>query len=288
MPSRRPSITWPPRRSSLATYAIGDLQGCYEPLEELLDSLRFDPSSDKLWFVGDLVNRGPSSLECLRFVRALGERAVCVLGNHDLHLICIAEGLEKPRRRDTLDRVLDAPDRDELLEWLRHRPLLHVEGGMVLVHAGLVASWTVPRARALASEVESCLRGANYRAFLKHLYGDRPDRWDDTLEGFDRLRVVVNAMTRLRVCSPSGAMALAFKGEPGDVVGDLTPWFDMPGRRSRDHAIVCGHWSALGLSLRPDLLALDSGCVWGRALTAVRLEDRQVFAVPCDPPAPGD
>jgi bis(5'-nucleosyl)-tetraphosphatase (symmetrical) len=267
----------------MATYAIGDLQGCYEPLERLLKSLSFDASRDRLWFVGDLVNRGPDSLACLRFVRGLGDGAITVLGNHDLHLLCVGEGVEKPRRRDTLDEVLAAPDRSELLAWIRHRPLFHAADGYALVHAGLVPEWTVERAGELAREVEAVLRGPDYRAFLDRLYGDEPDRWSEGLAGIERLRVIVNAMTRLRVCDGSGAMKLAFKGEPGEASDGWRPWFDMPERRSRGTPVVFGHWSALGLSLRPDLLGLDSGCVWGRALTAVRLHDRTLFQVQCPP-----
>jgi bis(5'-nucleosyl)-tetraphosphatase (symmetrical) len=233
--------------------------------------------------VGDLVNRGPDSAACLRFVKSLGESAVAVLGNHDLHLVCVAEGAEPRRKRDTLEDVLDAPDREELVAWLRARPLMHVEGEYVLVHAGLLPEWTVARARALAGEVEARLRGPGYRKLLERMYGDEPERWDDSLEGMDRLRVVINAMTRLRVCDAKGSMVLRFKGEPGESGTGWTPWFDMPGRRSRDHAIVCGHWSALGLRLRPDLLSIDSGCVWGRSLTAIRLEDRRVFEASCPP-----
>jgi bis(5'-nucleosyl)-tetraphosphatase (symmetrical) len=204
-----------------------------------------------------------------------------VLGNHDLHLVCVAEGIERRKKRDTLDDVLAAPDRDELVAWLRRQPLMHVEDGWVLVHAGLLPQWSVARARELAGEVEAELRGADYRALLAKMYGDEPRAWNDALRGTDRLRVVINAMTRLRVCDDTGAMVLAFKGEPGDASDGWTPWFDVPGRASADHAVVCGHWSALGLKLRDDLLALDSGCVWGRALTAVRLEDRAVYSVPC-------
>jgi bis(5'-nucleosyl)-tetraphosphatase (symmetrical) len=243
--------------------------------------IAFDPARDRLWFVGDLVNRGPDSAACLRFVRGLGESAVTVLGNHDLHLVCVAEGIEKRRKRDTLEDVLEAPDRDSLVDWLRQRPLMHVEEGHVLVHAGLLPQWTVERARLLAGEVEAALRGRGYRKLLEKMYGDRPDRWDEDLEGFDRLRVVINAMTRLRVCDDEGAMVLGFKGEPDESPEEWTAWFDMPGRRSRDHAVVCGHWSALGVVIRGDLLSIDRGCVWGRALTAVRLADRRVFEVPC-------
>ena len=238
--------------------------------------------------MGDLVNRGPDSLECLRFVKGLGDRAVVALGNHDLHLVSLAEGIHKTKHRDTLDDVLGAPDRDELMSWLRMRPLMHVEGEFAMVHAGLLPQWSVAQARALAAEVEAQLRGPEYRALLRDMYGDKPNRWSDSLEGMERWRVIINAMTRLRVCDAGGAMALQFKGEPGDAGDGLTPWFDVPGRRSADHAVVCGHWSALGRVVRADLLALDSGCVWGRALSAVRLEDRTVFEVACPPGGPED
>jgi bis(5'-nucleosyl)-tetraphosphatase (symmetrical) len=251
----------------------------------LLDAIGFDPARDRLWFTGDLVNRGPESLQCLRFVKGLGESAIAVLGNHDLHLLCVAAGVEKKRKRDTLAGILEAPDREALLEWVRTRPLLHVEGEFALVHAGLLPEWTVARAASLAREVEAALRAANPVRLLERMYGDEPDRWDDSLEGFERLRVIINAMTRLRVCDARGAMVMGFKGEPGEASQAWTPWFDMPGRRSRDHTIVCGHWSALGVVVRKDLLSLDSGCVWGRSLTAVRLDDRRLYEVPCPPPA---
>ncbi len=265
----------------MATYAIGDLQGCFEPLERLLGRIAFDPARDRLWFVGDLVNRGPRSLECLRFVKSLGEAAVSVLGNHDLHLLCVGEGVEEPKQRDTLQPILDAPDRDALLAWLRRRPLLHAEGGFALVHAGLLPEWTVERARELAAEVERWLGGPDYRDLLARMYGDEPARWSDGLRGVERARVVINALTRLRMCDAAGAMVLRYKGEPGEACGGWTPWFDVPGRASAGHSVVFGHWSALGLLVRPRLLGLDSGCVWGRGLTAIRLEDRALFQVPC-------
>jgi bis(5'-nucleosyl)-tetraphosphatase (symmetrical) len=218
-------------------------------------------------------------------VQGLGDAAVAVLGNHDLHLLCVARGVEKRRKRDTLDAVLEAPDCEALLDWLRRRPLMHVDGDFAMVHAGLLPEWTVAKARELAAEVEARLRAPDPVGLLERLYGDEPDRWSEALEGIPRLRVVVNAMTRLRVLDARGAMAIAFKGEPGEAAPGMTPWFDMPGRRSRDHTIVCGHWSALGLRVRPDLLSIDSGCIWGRSLTAVRLEDRAVFGVPCPPSA---
>jgi bis(5'-nucleosyl)-tetraphosphatase (symmetrical) len=269
----------------MALYAVGDLQGCLEPLERLLDAIAFDPARDRLWLTGDLVNRGPDSLGCLRSVKALGPAAVTVLGNHDLHLVCVAEGIEKPRPRDTLAPVLAAPDRDELVDWLRRRPLMHVEGAYALVHAGLLPEWPVAKARGLAGEVEDVLQGTGWRRFLARLYGNHPERWDDALEGDDRLRAIVNAMTRLRVCTRDGAMDLSFKGEPGERFPHRIPWFDMPGRASRTHTVICGHWSALGLHVRPKILSLDSGCVWGRTLTAVRLGDRRIWQEPCPGPA---
>ncbi len=232
------------------------------------------------------MNRGPQSLQCLRYVKSLGAAAVTVFGNHDFHLLCIAEGIEPKKKRDTLDDVLDAPDREELLEWLRHRPLMHVQDRFALVHAGLLPEWSVAQARALAGEVEAMLRGEGYRGFLARMYGDEPRRWSDELRGIERLRVVVNAMTRMRVLDPGATMVLSFKGEPGDAREDWIPWFDFPSRASRDHTVIFGHWSALGLLMRPDAVGLDSGCVWGRSLSAVRLGDRRLFSVEC-PPAAG-
>lgn len=218
-------------------------------------------------------------------MKSLGDAAITVFGNHDFHLLCVAEGAEPKKKRDTLDEVLDAPDRGELLEWLRSRPLMHVEEGFALVHAGLLPQWTVGRARELAAEVERAMRGAHYRELLANMYGDKPRRWHDGLEGFDRLRVIINAMTRLRVVDAGGHMALSFKGEPGETHEGLTPWFDFPQRASRDHTVVCGHWSALGLFVRSDVACLDSGCVWGNSLSALRLSDRSVFSVRCPRPA---
>jgi bis(5'-nucleosyl)-tetraphosphatase (symmetrical) len=265
----------------MATYAIGDLQGCFDELLRLLVAMDYDRDADRLWFVGDLVNRGPQSLDALRFVRSLGERAITVLGNHDLHLLAVAEGFARPRSDDTLDEVLDAPDREELLAWLRRQPLLHREGGYVLVHAGLLPQWNADTAAGLAVEVERKLRGAGYAEFLSRLYGGKPDRWSDDLRGSDRLRVIVNAMTRLRFCTPEGVMDFKAKGETDKAPPGYLPWFEAPGRRSAESTVVCGHWSALGVKLLPRLMALDSGCVWGGKLTAIRLEDRRLFQVHC-------
>lgn len=268
----------------MATYAIGDIQGCYEPLRHLLDYISFDPGRDRLWFVGDLVNRGPKSLEVLRFVRGLGEGATVVLGNHDLHLVMQAEGYGKPNGEDTLADILAAPDRDELTAWLRSRPLFHAEGGYAMVHAGLLPTWSVEKAQTLSDEARCALTADNYRDFLAHMWGSEPVAWHDDLAGWDRLRVVVNAMTRMRFCTPEGAMefrAPGSKGPPERGPAGCVPWFDAPGRASVDHTIVCGHWSALGFRQEENLLALDSGCLWGGALTAVRLEDRRAFRLPC-------
>jgi bis(5'-nucleosyl)-tetraphosphatase (symmetrical) len=261
----------------MATYAIGDVQGCFDELQALTALLRFEPTRDRLWFVGNLVNRGPKSLEVLRYVRALGDSAVTVLGNHDFHLLCLAEGFARKRADDTLDDVLSAPDDPEILAWLRGRPLMHAEPGMAMVHAGLLPQWSIDKALGLAREVESALRGARYREFLAKLYGAEPRAWRDDLAGWDRLRVIVNAMARMRFCTESGEMDLAAKGSRAP--GGFRPWFEW---RPVDEApIVCGHWSALGLKLSERLVALDTGCVWGGSLTALRLEDRALFQVPC-------
>ncbi len=265
----------------MATYVIGDLQGCFEPLQRLLAHIRFDPSRDRLWFVGDLVNRGPASLATLRFVRDLGDRAVVTLGNHDLHLLVVAEGFAKRHPDDTLGEILAAPDRDELVDWLRTRPLMHVEGDVAMVHAGLLPQWTIAQAAALAGEAEAVLAGSDHREFFRHMYGNKPDRWDDTLDGWDRLRVVINAFTRMRICTAAGVMEFKHKGELADIPDGYMPWFDVPGRASLGTTVVFGHWSALGCRTGDGYVSLDSGCLWGRALTALRLEDRQVFQIAC-------
>ncbi len=261
----------------MATYAIGDVQGCFDELEALLARVGFNPPYDRLWFVGDLVNRGPKSLQVLRFVKELGDRAVVVLGNHDLHLITQFEGFERKRRDDTFDDVLDAPDAKQLVDWLRTRPMIHVEGCYALVHAGLLPEWTTAKALALGKEVEQALRASNYRDFLSNMYGSKPERWDDSLGGWDRLRVIVNAMTRMRFCKPDGTMDFHAKGEHSPA--GYSAWFDVRPQRE-EPAIVFGHWSALGLRLTERIAALDTGCVWGGKLTALRLEDRWLAQVP--------
>lgn len=273
----------------MATYAVGDLQGCFEPLQKLLRQFRFDPARDVLWFVGDLVNRGKDSLACLRFVQNLGDRAVTVLGNHDLHLLCVAEGVADGYRGDTLEEILHAPDRAELLHWLRHRPLMHYQHGYTLVHAGLLPQWNLAQAQRLAREAEQALRSENYTAFFRAMYGNKPDRWDENLAGHDRLRIIINAMTRLRFCRADGQMDFAHKGGLENTPAGFFPWFEVPGRASEGDTIICGHWSALGLRVEKNLVALDSGCLWRSALSAFRLEDRAVFSVSCaEPPVRED
>jgi bis(5'-nucleosyl)-tetraphosphatase (symmetrical) len=271
----------------VAVYAIGDVQGCFAALSALLDKLHFDPSRDRLLFVGDLVNRGPDSLATLRFVRDLGERAVTVLGNHDLHLLAVAAGKAKPKRRDTLAEVLAAPDRDALLDWLRQRPLLHHDAalGYTLVHAGLLPQWSLTLAERCAREAEEVLRGPRCTAFFAHMYGNLPDHWNENLHGDDRLRVIVNGFTRLRYCDLEGAMDLHQKGALGTQPPDLLPWFRVPQRRAAGLRVVFGHWSALGLYQGDNVLALDSGCVWGGRLAAVRLDSAapEFVSVACEP-----
>lgn len=261
----------------MAVFAIGDVQGCYDDLQRLLQRLNFEPEEDQLWFTGDLVNRGPKSLETLRFVRELDDNAISVLGNHDLHLIAVAEGFQQLKPKDTLQPILDAPDAAELLEWLRLRPLLHFDNqlGYLLVHAGLAPEWDLKKSLACAREVETVLRGDGYRELLEHMYGNEPARWRDTLEGHARLRYIINACTRIRYCRADGALDLQHKGAPGTQPGELQPWFRMPQRKNADIDIVFGHWSTLGDPQTPRVWALDAGCLWGGKLTALRLDGEE-------------
>lgn len=263
----------------MANYAIGDIQGCHDAFQRLLEKIAFDPAQDRLSVVGDLVNRGPESLKVLRALRALGNSATVVLGNHDLYLLMVAAGFKRRDKDDTLFQVLEAPDREELLGWLARRPLIHVEGDHVLVHAGLLPGWMVSKAVELAAEVSAALVGPDARKFLLHLAGDHPDQWREDLQGWDRLRVIVNALTRMRFCTRDGRMAMRAKGPPHKAPRGMLPWFAVPDRFNRTHTIVCGHWSALGFYRSEGLIALDSGCVWGGKLTAVRLDDGEVFQV---------
>jgi len=262
-------------------YAIGDVQGCDRELRELLKSIGFAADRDRLWFVGDLVNRGPDSLAVLRRVRALADNAVVVLGNHDLHLLAVAYGAHRRRRSDTLDAVLAAPDRDALLEWLIARPLAYAAGSDLMVHAGLVPQWSAALTLELAHEVADAL-ARDPRALFDQMYGNEPERWCEELTGAARLRFAINVLTRLRVCTADGRVDLTVKGPAPPPSSPLRPWFAHARRASREARVIFGHWSALGLVHEPGLIGLDTGCVWGGALSAVDLDsERPVVQVPC-------
>ena len=267
----------------MATYAIGDVQGCYDPLRRLLDKLSFDPHNDKLWLTGDLVNRGPKSLETLRFIKSLGDVATTVLGNHDLHLLALANGINYSNDRfDSMWKILAADDCDELIDWLRHRPLAHYSKKIstLMVHAGVPAQWTVPKTLRRAAEVETVLRSNKYHKLFQHMYADKPKRWSGDLTGYPRLRFILNSLTRMRMIHEDGRLNFTHKGRPEAAGRGLIPWFDAPDARWKGTRMVVGHWSALGLVLNPRLIALDTGCVWGNQLTAVRLDKKpKVFAV---------
>jgi bis(5'-nucleosyl)-tetraphosphatase (symmetrical) len=257
----------------MALYLIGDVQGCNEPLGRLLDTLDFSPSRDTLYLLGDLVNRGPDSLGVLRRMAALGGAAHCLLGNHDLHLLATAHGVRKPNRSDTMGDILRAPDRSALLDWLRQRPMALRAHGWLMVHAGVLPSWDVSQTLALAGEVEAVLRGPDWVAFLQGMYGDQSNRWCNELQGAERLRVIVNALTRLRFCSASGEMEFATKSAAAVAPPGFMPWFDVPERRTAGTPVAFGHWSTLTEVPRGDVQPLDTGCVWGGCLTAARLLD---------------
>jgi len=261
-------------------WVIGDVQGCLDSLRSLLDEL---PPSSRLLFIGDIINRGPQSLAALHCVKSLGSRAVVVLGNHDLHLLAVASGIRGQHDDDTLAEILSAPDRDELLDWLRARPLVHLEAGALFVHAGVLPQWSVEKTLALAGEIEARLRAPDYRDFLATMYGNQPARWDDRLEGAERARCVINALTRLRFVAADGTMDLKTKDGAGSAPPGFVPWFDHPARATRGTPVVFGHWSTLGLMLRDDAVCLDTGCVWGGALTALAWPSRRLRQVRCPP-----
>lgn len=266
----------------MATYAIGDVQGCFTSLQQLLGKIQFNENRDTLWFTGDLVNRGPRSLEVLRFIKQLGQRHITVLGNHDLHLLAVAENKSFLGKEDTLSEILQADDCRELLNWLRHQPLLHYEENYLMVHAGLAAEWDLKTAKALAREVENILRGEKYPEFLSRLYGNYPHHWSDDLTGWDRIRCIVNYFTRARFCYADGGMEFNMKGTLEHLQNELIPWFSLPQRKTKDLKIIFGHWAALqGVTHVPNTYALDTGCVWGHCLTAMRLEDEKRFSVAC-------
>lgn len=269
----------------MAVYAIGDIQGCYDELRRVLDRVAFDPAVDRLWSVGDLVNRGPRSLEVLRLFRELGDAAVSVLGNHDLHLLALAAGNQRHKDDHSLHAVMEAPDRDELLHWLRHCPLAHYDPAVdfLMIHAGLPPAWDLDTTLACAREVEAVLRSDRCTDYFMDMYGNKPSRWDAALSGMARWRFTTNCLTRLRYCEADGSLALKEKGPPGSQAPGRVPWFEHPARRSRDTRIVFGHWSTLGYRATDNVWALDTGCLWGGALTALRLDPAplRVSHLPC-------
>ncbi len=268
----------------MTTYAIGDLQGCYTALQQLLEKIHFDPEKDMLWFAGDLVNRGPESLQCLRFVKSLGDRAITVLGNHDLHLLAIAEE-HKSTNDQGLKDILDADDSEELLDWLRQQPLLHHDPvlGYTLVHAGIYPLWDLQQAQEHARELEAVLQSEQYRDFIFNMYGNEPDKWQDDLTGFDRLRFICNSFTRMRYCNEEGVLDFSNNGAPGTAPENMSPWFTLAARKTKSDRVVFGHWSTLGLVKKENIFALDTGCVWGGKLTALALEatPAQHFSIDC-------
>ncbi len=259
----------------MATYAIGDIQGCFDELQQLLDKIHFDPKKDHLWFAGDLVNRGPKSLEVLRFVKGLGDHAVSVLGNHDFHLLALWKGYQRnAKKNDTLAPILAAADCDELLEWLRHRPIFHHDKrlGFSLVHAGLPPQWKLKKARKYAREVEAILRGDQFDTFLANMYGNLPDLWSKNLRGWDRTRFMVNCFSRIRFCTQKGMLDLKMKGGLTTENSGYHPWFQIKGRKSAKNPIIFGHWSTLGLHHENNTHSIDTGCLWGGTLTAMRID----------------
>src|SRR5258705_4035581 len=266
-------------------YIVGDIQGCCDPLDSLLAEIDFSPSRDHLWVLGDLVNRGPKNLQTLKRLRDLGDAATCLLGNHDLHLLAVAYGVRRAHRSDTIDDILESPERDGWIEWIRERPLAVHAQGWLMVHAGVVPQWDLATTLRLAAEVEAHLRSDDMRAFLTVMYGNEPSRWDESLQGADRLRFAVNVLTRIRFVTPDGRLELKAKEGRAGAPAGLVPWFDAPDRRTQGVPIAFGHWSSLGLVNRSDLLGLDTGCVWGGQLTAVRIDGgrREMVQVPCEP-----
>jgi bis(5'-nucleosyl)-tetraphosphatase (symmetrical) len=265
-------------------YLVGDVQGCADALQRLLAEINFSPSRDRVVMLGDLVNRGSGSLAVLRRLAGLGDAAVCLLGNHDLHLIAVARGHRTQKPGDTLDDVLQASDAAHWLHWLRQQPLAHLEAGWLCVHAGVVPQWDTAQTLALAAEVQAVLRGPQIDSFMAKMYSNEPLRWDDGLQGAARWRFIINTLTRIRFCSDDGQLDLKTKEGAGAALEGFRPWFEVPGRRTQQQPMAFGHWSALGLVNRPDLLALDTGCVWGGALSAMRIDGgrRELLQVPCE------
>lgn len=266
----------------MAIYAIGDIQGCYNELRRLLDLIKFDPGQDQLWLAGDLVNRGPHSLETLRFIRSLGDAAISVLGNHDLHLIATVVSLGKTSKKDTLGPILRAADCDELIDWLRRQRLFYYNDDFCMLHAGLPPQWDFAQTKAMAEAVEKVIGGNEYLHFFRSMYGNKPNAWQDDFAEAEKLRFAVNCFTRLRFCTVDGEMDFHFKGAPGNQPAHLVPWFAVPGRKSLDMRIIFGHWSTLGFYVGHNVYSIDTGCLWGGQLTALKLmPSPQRFSVDC-------
>ncbi|MBN9286565.1 MAG: bis(5'-nucleosyl)-tetraphosphatase (symmetrical) [Gammaproteobacteria bacterium 39-13] len=277
-------------RKKQRTFAIGDVQGCLEPLQQLLEKIHYDPKQDQLWFTGDLVNRGPDSLETLRFIQQLPEDTICVLGNHDLALLAVGAGAVPIRKQDTFNEILIAQDRDDLLDWLRQRPVLHHDPmlGFTLTHAGILPAWDLSQAIHLANELENAIRGPDYLAYLQNMYGNDPQMWDESLTSWERLRFITNAFTRMRFCTQDGALNMQAKGGLTDHANEI-PWFTHPFRRTQQEKIVFGHWAALrGHCEIARVYPIDSGCVWGNCLTALCLQTEERIIIKCREYADGD
>lgn len=269
----------------MAIYAIGDIQGCFDDLQRLLEKINFDSASDSLWFCGDIINRGPRSLETIRFIKQLGDRAVTVLGNHDLHFLAVAYVTDKPSKNDTFDDILKANDRDELVHWLRHQELFHYDTDLniSMVHAGIPPDWTVEDARCYSAEMENVLKAENPKKFFEHMYGNQPRQWQDQLKGWDRYRYITNVFTRMRFCDADGHPDFKFKGDIGSQPDHLVPWFMHQNRLTVNNEIIFGHWSTLTNIKVKNIYPLDTGCLWGGQLSALRIDrhDRQLIQVEC-------
>lgn len=276
----------------MAIYAIGDVQGCYNELQTLLKKINFSSDKDILWFAGDIINRGPQSLQTLRFIKSLDANAVTVLGNHDLHTLAVANGRGKQNKKDTIKEILEATDRDELLSWLMHRPLMHYNSqlNVCLVHAGIHPQWTVEQALAHSGEVEAVLQGSKSHEFFHHMYGDKPPKWSGKLDGWDRLRFITNVFTRMRYCDEKGRLSLRDKGAPGNQPNGITPWFNVKKRKTLNNRIIFGHWSTLPNPNIDNLYPLDTGCLWGGKLTAIKVDESmsEIIQIPCPQTQPID
>jgi len=269
----------------MTTYAIGDVQGCYDSLRQLLDKIKFDPQQDQLWFAGDLINRGPQSLETLRFIIDLGDNARSILGNHECHFLAVARGHKKAHRMDTFSDIINAEDSEQLIQWVRKQPFFYEDEslGYAMLHAGVPPQWSLGDTRQYAHELEAVIQGNDIDAFLASMYGNEPNQWDSALRGNDRFRFIINAFTRLRFCDKQGRLNLTEKGNIGTQASDLMPWFNAPNRKTLNHKIIFGHWSTLGVHQQNNATCLDGGCLWGGSLAAIKLDGSdEIISVDCE------